>query len=46
MAARGWLDQADRVFRGSGVKGLGLVAALQGFATHERYPIRRPADAG
>jgi NTE family protein len=41
MAAQGWLDEADGVFRGGGVKGLGLVGALQGFATHEQYPIRR-----
>lgn len=36
-----WLDEADGVFRGGGVKGLGLVGALQGFAAHETYPIRR-----
>ena len=36
-----WLDEADGVFRGGGVKGLGLVGALQAFAKHERYPIHR-----
>jgi NTE family protein len=39
-AAAGWLDEADGVFRGGGVKGLGLVGALQRFATHDEYPIR------
>ncbi|MDX6470752.1 MAG: hypothetical protein QOF75_2555, partial [Gaiellaceae bacterium] len=27
-----WIDEADGVFRGGGVKGLGLAGALLGFA--------------
>lgn len=38
--APGWVDEADGVFRGGGVKGLGLVGALQAFAGHNEYPIR------
>jgi NTE family protein len=29
-----WIDEADAVFRGGGVKGLGLAGALCGFAEH------------
>jgi NTE family protein len=36
-----WLDEADGVFRGGGVKGLGLVGALEGFAAHGTKPVRR-----
>ena len=35
-----WLDEADGVFRGGGVKGLGLAGALLGFAEHKEKPIR------
>jgi len=34
-----WVDQADAVFRGGGVKGLGLAGALCGFAEHPTKPI-------
>lgn len=37
----GWIDEADGVFRGGGVKGLGLAGALLAFAEHPRKPIRR-----
>ena len=36
-----WIDEADGVFRGGGVKGIGLAGALQGFAEHETKPVRR-----
>jgi NTE family protein len=36
-----WLDKADGVFRGGGVKGIGIAGALEGFAADETYPIRR-----
>src|SRR5262245_5682416 len=35
-----WIDQADGVFRGGGVKGLGLAGALVGFAEHPTQPIK------
>jgi NTE family protein len=36
-----WIDEADGVFRGGGVKGLGLAGALLGFAEHPTKPIHR-----
>jgi NTE family protein len=36
-----WIPEADGVFRGGGVKGLGLAGALVGFAEHPTYPIAR-----
>ena len=36
-----WIDEADGVFRGGGVKGLGLAGALVGFAEHPEKPVRR-----
>src|SRR5215212_6557105 len=36
-----WIDEADGVFRGGGVKGLALAGALEGFADHPTKPIRR-----
>jgi NTE family protein len=36
-----WLEEADGVFRGGGVKGLGIAGALEGFAADGRYPIKR-----
>jgi NTE family protein len=39
-----WIDEADGVFRGGGVKGLGLAGALLGFAEHPTKPIRRWVD--
>jgi NTE family protein len=35
-----WNEQADGVFRGGGVKGLGLAGALLGFAEHPTKPIK------
>ncbi len=34
-----WIEQADGVFRGGGVKGLGLAGALLGFAEHPQKPV-------
>ncbi|HVM56567.1 MAG TPA: patatin-like phospholipase family protein [Gaiellaceae bacterium] len=34
-----WIDEADGVFRGGGVKGLGLAGALLGFAQHPTKPV-------
>ena len=34
-----WIDEADAVFRGGGVKGLGLAGALCGFDEHPTKPI-------
>jgi NTE family protein len=34
-----WINQADGVFRGGGVKGLGLAGALCGFGEHPTKPI-------
>ena len=34
-----WIDEADGVFRGGGVKGLGLAGALLGFAEHPKKPV-------
>jgi NTE family protein len=34
-----WITEADGVFRGGGVKGLGLAGALCGFAEHPEKPI-------
>jgi NTE family protein len=36
-----WIDEADGVFRGGGVKGLGLAGALAGFAEHPTKPVKR-----
>jgi NTE family protein len=36
-----WVDEADGVFRGGGVKGLGLAGALLGFAQHPEKPVTR-----
>jgi NTE family protein len=36
-----WVDEADAVFRGGGVKGLALAGALAGCAEHPTKPIRR-----
>lgn len=36
-----WIDEADAVFRGGGVKGLALAGALCGFAEHPTQPVRR-----
>jgi NTE family protein len=35
-----WIDEADAVFRGGGVKGLALAGALCGFAAHPTKPVR------
>ena len=36
-----WREEADGVFRGGGMKGLGLAGALLGFAQHPTHPIKR-----
>jgi NTE family protein len=36
-----WIDEADGVFRGGGVKGIGLAGALEGFRDHPTRPIAR-----
>src|SRR6195952_2069987 len=36
-----WNEEADGVFRGGGVKGLGIAGALLGFAADPKYPIKR-----
>jgi len=36
-----WIEEADGVFRGGGVKGLGLAGALLGFAEHPEKPIKK-----
>jgi NTE family protein len=36
-----WIDEADGVFRGGGVKGLGLAGALLGFAEHPTKPVKK-----
>jgi NTE family protein len=36
-----WIEEADGVFRGGGVKGLGLAGALQGFAEHPEKPVTK-----
>jgi NTE family protein len=36
-----WIEEADGVFRGGGVKGIGLAGALCGFAEHPTKPVRR-----
>lgn len=36
-----WIAEADGVFRGGGVKGLGLAGALQGFAEHPEKPVTK-----
>jgi NTE family protein len=36
-----WIDEADGVFRGGGVKGLGLAGALLGFAEHADKPVTK-----
>lgn len=34
-----WITEADGVFRGGGVKGIGLAGALSGFAEHPTKPV-------
>lgn len=34
-----WSGKADGVFRGGGVKGIGLAGALEGFAKHPELPV-------
>jgi NTE family protein len=36
-----WIAEADGVFRGGGVKGLGLAGALLGFAEHPEKPVTK-----
>jgi NTE family protein len=36
-----WIEEADGVFRGGGVKGLGLAGALLGFAGHAEKPVKK-----
>ena len=36
-----WIEEADGVFRGGGVKGLGLAGALLGFAEHPTKPVKQ-----
>lgn len=36
-----WIEEADGVFRGGGVKGIALAGALEGFAGHPEKPVRR-----
>jgi NTE family protein len=36
-----WIEEADGVFRGGGVKGLGLAGALLGFAEHQKQPVKK-----
>ena len=36
-----WIEEADGVFRGGGVKGLGLAGALLGFAEHPEKPVTK-----
>jgi NTE family protein len=36
-----WIQEADGVFRGGGVKGLGLAGALLGFAEHPEKPVKK-----
>jgi len=35
-----WKEEADGVFRGGGVKGIGLAGALLGFAEHPTKPVK------
>ena len=35
-----WIEEADGVFRGGGVKGLGLAGALLGFAESKDKPVK------
>jgi NTE family protein len=35
-----WVEEADGVFRGGGVKGLGIAGALEGFAADPHYPVK------
>ena len=43
---RVWIREADAVFRGGGIKVLGLVGALIGFETHPKRPIERWVSTG
>ena len=36
-----WIEEADGVFRGGGVKGIALAGALGGFAEHPTKPVKR-----
>lgn len=42
----GWIREADAVFRGGGIKVVGLIGALIGFETHPRRPIERWVSTG
>jgi hypothetical protein len=37
MPPEGWVPQGDGVFRGGGVKGLGLAGALLGFSENKDF---------
>ena len=41
-----WIREADAVFRGGGIKVLGLIGALVGFETHPSRPIERWISTG
>jgi NTE family protein len=41
MSTPQWIEEADGVFRGGGVKGLGLAGALLGFAEHPTKPVKK-----
>jgi hypothetical protein len=41
MVEAGWNTEGDAVFRGGGVKGLGLARALLGFYQHSSKPITK-----
>jgi NTE family protein len=36
-----WIEEADGVFRGGGVKGIALAGALSGMAEHPTKPVTR-----
>jgi NTE family protein len=40
-AAEHWIEEADGVFRGGGVKGIALAGALEGFARHPTKPVTK-----
>ena len=40
-AAEHWIEEADGVFRGGGVKGIALAGALEGFAQHPTKPATK-----
>ena len=41
-----WIREADAVFRGGGIKVVGLIGALIGFETHPSRPIERWVSTG